>query len=81
MFPGDSNRRVITSGQITGNNVINRFLLEHLRQSLGLGLFSYTHLDVYKRQVYTYKNVLASYIHFYWGECGIDHFLMLMSQI
>ena len=30
--------------------------------------------------VYTYKNVLASYIHFYWGECGIDHFLMLMSQ-
>ena len=30
--------------------------------------------------VYTYKNVLASYIHFYWGECGMDHFLMLMSQ-
>ena len=30
--------------------------------------------------VYTYKNVLASYIHFYWGECGIDRFLMLMSQ-
>lgn len=30
--------------------------------------------------VYTYKNVLVSYIHFYWGECGIDRFLMLMSQ-
>ncbi len=30
--------------------------------------------------IYSYKKVLASYIHFYWGECGIDRFLMLMSQ-
>ena len=30
--------------------------------------------------VYAYKNVLASYIHFYWGECGVDRFLMLLGQ-
>lgn len=30
--------------------------------------------------VYAYKNVLASYIHFYWGECGMDRFLMLLGQ-
>ena len=24
--------------------------------------------------IFTYKNVLASYIHFYWGEIGIGYF-------
>ena len=41
MFPGDGDRRVITSGQITGNNVVNRGLspMEIRSREVGLGVY------------------------------------------